>query len=186
MRKIAFLFSVIIVLTSVNVANAQSKDVLGQSKKNKGGWNSQNEEVITKKKKQNQVITNSDFEAVEDNVPQEMGPVVLNSCEEDMTVEFVSLVGAKASQTINLTIKYTNHNVNSTMKVRAFKAFNEEGDNFTDSYPVSDKDAITDVPIKLKWEVGKMLPSKNSKLTVLTFEINGCVVEMRNVPIEWR
>ena len=64
--------------------------------------------------------------------------------------------------------------------------YNEEGDMFTDLYPVDDREAITDVPIKLKWEVGQMLPSRNSKLTVMTFEINDCTIEIRNVPIEWK
>lgn len=186
MRKITVLLTLLITLTSINVVSAQSKDVLNQSKKNKGGWNSQNEEVISKKKKQNQTISNMDFETAEDDVFQTSSTVVLNSCEEDMTVEFVSLVGSKASQTVNVTIKYTNHNVNTNMKVRSFKAYNEEGDMFTDSYPLGDREAITDVPIKLKWEVGKMLPSRNSRLTVMTFEINGCTIEIRNVPIEWR
>lgn len=186
MRKIAILLTLLITFISVNVVTAQSKDPLNQSKKNKGGWNSQNEEVISKKKKQNQTITNMDFESAEEDVFQASGTVVLNSCEEDITVEFVSLVGSKASQMVNVTVKYTNHNVNTTMKMRSFKAYNEEGDIFTDGYPLSDREAITDVPMKLKWEVGKMLPSRNSKLTVMTFEINGCTIEIRDVPIEWK
>lgn len=186
MKKIAFLLMLLITLTSVNIVSAQSKDVLNQSKKNKGGWNSQNEEVISKKKKQNQTVTNMDIESAEENVFETTGTVVHNSCEEDITVEFVSLVGSKASQTVDVTVKCTNHNVNTRMKVRSFKAYNEEGDMFTDLYPVNDREAITDVPIKLKWEVGQMLPSRNSKLTVMTFDINDCTIEIRDVPIEWK
>ena len=187
MKKISILFALIVILTSVDITCAQSKDVLNQTKKkSKSEWNTASEEVISKKKKQNQTVTNTDFESAEEDAFETAGIVVLNSCEEDITVEFVSLVGSKASQTVNVTIKYTNHNVNTRMKVRSFKAYNEEGDMFTDLYPVDDREAITDVPIKLKWEVGQMLPSRNSKLTVMTFEINDCTIEIRNVPIEWK
>lgn len=187
MKKISILFALIITLASVDITCAQSKDVLNQTKKkSKSEWNSESEEVISKKKKQNQTVSSSDFDTPFEETPQANGPVISSSCEEDITVEFVSLVGSKASQTVNVTIKYTNHNVNTRMKVRSFKAYNEEGDMFTDLYPVDDREAITDVPIKLKWEVGQMLPSRNSKLTVMTFEINDCTIEIRNVPIEWK
>lgn len=183
MKRINVFIVLLILLTAVNSVSAQSKDVLNQSKKNTG-WNSEKEEVISKKK-QKQTISNSDFDAVSEESPQADGPVISNSCDETLSVEFVSLIGYKASQEVFITIRYTNHDINKYIKIRDFKAYNEDGDEFT-AYIHEGNDAITDVPVKKKWEVGKMLPSKNSKLTLLSFRITDCTIEMRNVPIQWK
>ena len=72
------------------------------------------------------------------------------------------------------------------MRIREFKAYNEDGDVFNNYFFDAD-DAMTDIPIKRRLEVGKMLPSKNSRLTLVSFTMNSeCTIEMRNVPIEWK
>lgn len=195
MKKIFLFFSITLAFSLANVSLAQSNDVLNQgNKKTDGRWNSQSEEVISKKKsKQNQNninnnsnVNNNDFRAKEDEFDTESNVVILNSCEEDLTVEFVSLIGYKASQEVYITIRYTNHDINKTMRIRDFKAYNEDGDFFT-TYLYDADDAMTDIPIKRRWEVGKMLPSKNSKLTLVSFTMNSeCTIEMRNVLIEWK
>ncbi len=118
--------------------------------------------------------------------PDESEPIIMNSCEGDLTVELVSLVGYRASQNVSITIKYTNHGVNTEMRVTNFRAFNEDGEEFKMTWPTSWVNTITDVPVKAKWDVGKMLPSMNSMLPGLSFKINDCVIEMRNVPIDWK
>lgn len=111
---------------------------------------------------------------------------ISNSCPDDYSVELVSLTGNKAAQTVHITIKYTNHGINKKVTVKNFLAYNEDGDSFSEIFPCSDKNTLTDVPVKVDWEVGQMLPKKNPRLAAITFEINGCKVEMRNVPIKWR
>lgn len=186
MKKISILFALIITLASVDIACAQSKDVLNQTKKkSKSEWNTESEEVISKKKKQTQTVSSSDFDTPFEEAPQADGPVISTSCEETMSVEFVSLVGYKASQKVYITIRYTNHDVNKYVRINNFKAYNEDGEEFT-AYIYEGNEAITDVPVKKKWEVGAMLPSENSKLTIVSFSISDCAVEMRNVPIEWK
>lgn len=111
---------------------------------------------------------------------------ISNGCEEDLTVEFVSLIGDKVSQKVNMTIKFTNHDINKTKEIRDFKAYTVDGDIFSSSYVGERYHALTDVPVKATWEVGQMVPKKNPKLAAITFTIDDCVIEMRDVPIKWR
>lgn len=187
MKRISFLL-LIICFVFIHDVNAQSKDVLNQTKSNGSVWSSQDEVVVTKKKKQNQT-TNNNIESADANVPQQsVKYTILNSCEEDITVELLELSGNKASQTVDLTIRFTNHDVNQSVRIRTFIAYNEEGDEFSSLIPTSSNsfDTFTDVPVKTKWEVGQMLPSKNSRMTLMSFVINGCTIEMRDIPIDWK
>lgn len=111
---------------------------------------------------------------------------VINACEEDLTVEFVSLVGDKVSQKVYLTIRFTNHDINQTKQIRDFRAYTVDGDIFSDSYPTDNFETLTDVPVKAAWEVGQMVPKKNPKLAALRFTISGCDIEMRDIPIKWK
>ena len=111
---------------------------------------------------------------------------VVNACEEDLTVELVSLIGDKTSQNVYITIKFTNHDINQTKQIRDFRAYTIDGDIFSDSYPTDSFETLTDVPVKASWEVGQMLPKKNPKLAALRFTISGCDIEMRDVPIKWK
>ena len=100
----------------------------------------------------------------------------------------MELSGNKASQTVDLTIRFTNHDVNQSVSIRSFIAYNGEGDEFSSLLPTPSNsfDTFTDVPVKTKWEVGQMLPSKNSKLTAISFKVDGCTIEMRNLTIDWK
>ena len=111
---------------------------------------------------------------------------VVNACEEDLTVELVSLVGDKASQKVYITIKFTNHDINQTKQIRDFRAYTIEGDIFSDNYPTNNIETLTDVPVKASWEVGQMVPKKNPKLAAVRFTISGCDIEMRDIPIKWK
>lgn len=178
----------VICIASSGDAFAQSKDVLNQTKINGSVWSSEDEVVVTKKKKQNQA-TNNNVGSVNANIPQQtVKYTILNSCEENLTVELIELSGNKASQIVELTIRFTNHDVNQSMSIRSFVAYNEEGDEFSCFIPTSSNsfDTFTDVPVKTKWEVGQMLPSNNSKMTLISFKMNGCTIEMRDIPIYWK
>lgn len=111
---------------------------------------------------------------------------VINACEEDLTVELVSLIGDKTSQNVYITIRFTNHDINQTKQIRDFRAYTIDGDIFSDSYPTSSFETLTDVPVKASWEVGQMLPKKNPRLAAVRFTISGCDIEMRDIPIKWK
>ncbi len=175
MKKNLLLLALFVVALLSNEIQAQVNDPL-----NHGVWSNESEEVIKKKKTDNNATTQTT-----EVQPTRQGIEIQNSCPDKISVELISLAGYRASQTVNITIKYTNHGINATMRIKDFKAYNEEGEEFTVYNPGSN-DSFTDVPIKSSWEVGQMLPSKNSKLPVISFRINDCTIEMRNVPIDWR
>lgn len=191
MRKTLIL---LLTLFSVNVVFAQSRDIPSQGTKRTIGWSNEEEQAVTKKKKQmpaqkeNNVSINKDDSDTKITLPQEQPTYdISNACEDILTVEFVSLIGSKADQEVVVTIKYINHDVEKYVKITHSKAFTEDGDVFDDIYPNAPRcDAATDVPVKAQWTIGQMLPSKNSKLTLLSFKINDCKIEMRNVPITWK
>lgn len=184
----------LLTLFSVNVVFAQSRDIPSQGAKRTIGWSNEEEQAVTKKKTQihtqqeNNISIDNDDSEPKISLPQEQPTYdISNACEDILTVEFVSLIGSKADQEVVVTIKYINHDVEKYVKITHSKAFTEDGDVFDDMYPNAHScDAATDVPVKAQWTIGKMLPSKNSKLTLLSFKINDCKIEMRNVPIIWK
>lgn len=111
---------------------------------------------------------------------------VISACEDDLSVEFISLIGDKASQNVNITFKFTNHDINKDLKVRDFMAYTIDGEIFSIHYPTNNIATLTDVPVKASWEVGQMVPKKNPMLAALRFTINGCDIEMRDIPIKWK
>lgn len=183
MKKNLILLTLFLFCAFSNVSFAQSNDPLNQnSTKVSGNWSTESEEVISKKKKSS---NNNTTTIVNDKENTSKDIEIVNSCPDNISVELVSLAGNRASQTVTITIKYINHGVNATMRIKDFLAYNEEGDEFS-AYNPGSNDSFTDVPIKASWKVGQMLPSKNSKLAALSFRINDCTIEMRNVPIDWR
>lgn len=183
MKKCLVLLTLFTIGLFCNNCIAQVTDPLNQGKKVTDKWSSEDEQVITKKKKNTDNNSNTTV-IINESVP-EKNIEILNSCPDDLSVELISLTGVRASQKVTITIKYINHGVNATMRVKNFLAYNEEGNEFSSYFPATN-DTFTDVPVKAQWEIGQMLPSKNSKLPALSFMINDCTIEMRNVPIEWR
>ena len=183
MKKCLLLLTLFVLSLFTNQCFAQSNDPLNQGKKVNDGWSSQQEKVITKKKKnQNEVKTET---IVKEETPKN-NIKIINSCPDKISVELVSLIGNKGSQNVEITIKFTNHDVNEKMSINNFVAYNEEGNEFTDYYPVSGVNTFTDVPVKASWKFGKMLPNKNSKIPAMSFRIGDCTIEMRDVVIDWR
>ncbi len=183
MKKCLLLLTFIVSLFANNCL-AQINDPLNQSKKVNEGWSSQHEEVVTKKKNKVEV---EDKNETTFNVKKNTPDVNIKISNPDkISVELVSLIGNKASQYVEITIKFINHDVNEKMSVKDFVAYNEEGNEFTDYYPASGLNTFTDVPVKASWKFGKMLPNKNSKIPAMSFRIGDCTIEMRDVVIEWR
>ncbi len=113
---------------------------------------------------------------------------ISNPCDEWLDVEFVSLIGSKSSQILTLTIRFTNHDVNKRMYVGgSFVAYDCEGNEHSRGGSTSDFSTVTDIPVKTTVEVpGKINPSQNKVLPVMSFKIGECLIEMRNIPINWK
>lgn len=110
---------------------------------------------------------------------------ISNPCNDKLSVEFISLIGNRAEQNFDFTIKFTNLDVNRYIYVSNIHAFDEEGnENWANS---SSWESKTDVPIKGVFHFRqKVLPNKVSKLNIITCEIGGCEIEFRDVPILWQ
>ena len=185
MKKCLLLFTLFVFSLFANQCFAQSNDPLNQSKKVNDGWSTEQEKVITKKKSNQNEVKTETIVNVKEETPKNNVKIV-SSNPDKISVELISLIGNKASQYVEITIKFTNHDVNEKMSVKNFVAYNEEGNEFTDYYPASGLNTFTDVPVKASWQFGKMLPSKNSKIPAMSFRIGDCTIEMRDVVIDWR
>ena len=183
MKKI-LLLSLLFVGLFANKCIAQIEDPLNQSSKANVKWSTEQEKVISKKKDKSTETAAETI--VKENAIPENNIKINNSNPDKISVELVSLIGNKGSQNVEITIKFTNHDVNEKMSVKDFVAYNEEGNEFTDYYPASGLNTFTDVPVKVSWKFGKMLPSKNSKIPAMSFRIGDCTIEMRDVVIDWR
>lgn len=184
MKKCLLLLTLFVVSLFANQCFAQINDPLNQSKKVNGEWSTEQEEVVTKKKKnenKNETVVN-----IKESVPSKNNVKITNSCPDKISVELVSLIGNRSAQDVEITIKFINHDVNEKMSIKDFVAYNEEGNEFSDYYPVFGISTFTDVPVKASWKFGKMLPNKNSKMPAMSFRIGDCTIEMRDVVIEWR
>lgn len=150
--------------------------------------NPQKEEVLTKKKPQ-KPVENLKFVEQQKHIEQTKRKVhaikINNSCPDKITLEFISLTGNISSQTITLNIKFINHDVNKIFQIRAFKAYNEEGNSFDAHY--YSYETFTDVPVNTIIDIyGKMLPAKNKKLNIISFTLDRYSMKMRDVPIQWQ
>jgi len=103
-----------------------------------------------------------------------------------LSVELVSLVGDIASQTVELTILFSNHQTNRTIVIHSLTAYDNLGDA-NNAYGAS-VETFTDVPIKQVFKFRtKVLPSKVSKMNVIKIPFSGIRdVEFRNIEIDWR
>ncbi len=205
MKKIFFIALMLFVsLLSVDECMAQNR--IGSSKSNQSidskkkvehnKWSKEHEEALNKKKKQQPVqtqniVNKAKEQTKQEEVVKEEKPVnqpsvtISNPCSDDLSVELVSLEGNRASQIVTITVAFTNHQINKTVYVKDSNAYNEEGDHFS-TWSVGSFTTLTDIKQKTSWKIGQMLPSKNSKLTAISFKIDGCTIEMRNLPIDWK
>lgn len=199
MKKISVLMLMMMLsLFSVNTCFAQHRIETKKSESKEAHkkvddrvWSRQEEEAINKKKSKpvekqvEKIIIKEQVIVKEEKVVEQPKIEISNPCFDDISVELVSLEGNKSSQQVTITISFTNHQINKNVYIKNFNAYNEEGDHF-DTWNIGSFTTLTDITQKTSWKVGQMLPSKNSKLTAITFQIDGCTVEMRNLPIDWR
>lgn len=113
--------------------------------------------------------------------------VIVNPCSDWLDFEFVELIGNTSKQTLSMTYKVTNHDVNKSMYVgNDVLAYDDNGGEHKNSWGTR-YDMVTDVMISYTMDIpGQVLPSKVKKLTYVSFKIGDCKIEMRNVPINWK
>lgn len=204
MKKLFFIVLMFIVsLSSVDECMAQNRigsnsnqSVDSRKKIDNNTWSKENEKPLNKKKKQQPVhtqiiVNNAEDNTVhkdvikEENAENKTSVTINNPCSDDLSIELLSLQGNKASQIVTITVAFTNHQINKTVYIKDFNAYNEEGDHFS-TWNIGSYTTLTDIKQKTSWEVGQMLPSKNSKLTAISFKVDGCTIEMRNLTIDWK
>lgn len=114
--------------------------------------------------------------------------VIVNPCSEWLEFEFIELAGDRSKQTLSMTYKVTNHDVNKSMYVgRDVLAYDDNGGEHSNYYSGAGFDMVTDVMVSYTMDIpGQVLPSKVKKLTYVSFKIGDCKIEMRNVPINWK
>lgn len=113
--------------------------------------------------------------------------VIINPCSEWLDLEFVELVGNTSKQTLSMTYKVTNHDINKSMYIgNDVLAYDDNGGEHKNSWGTR-YDMITDVMISYTMDIpGQVLPSKVKKLSYVSFKIGDCKIEMRNVKINWK
>lgn len=113
--------------------------------------------------------------------------VIVNPCSDWLDFEFVELIGNTSKQTLSMTYKVTNHDVNKSMYVgHDVLAYDDNGGEHKNSWGTR-YDMVTDVMISYTMDIpGQVLPSKVKKLTYVSFKVGDCKIEMRNVKINWK
>lgn len=194
MKKLIYLVIAVMLLSAIPaVTYAQSNDPFEQETLKANNYNTSKREKKINRKKVN-VTATEDAQAPK-NVEAKDKPAVKtsmmtlsNPCEEWLDVEFVSLVGSRANQTIKLTLKVTNHSTNKDMNIGGnFVAYDNDGEEHTRGWAPERYNTLTDVPVKTSFDVpGKINPNNTKVMPVMIFSVGECRIEMRNVPIDWK
>lgn len=193
MKKLIYLLLALMFIWVIpEVANAQSNDPFEQKTLKSGGKNGRHEKKVNRRKVE--VTATEDVPEAKDAEDKAQPTVktstmtLSNPCEEWLDVEFVSLIGSRASQTIKLTLKVTNHSTNKDMNIGGnFVGYDNDGEEHTRGYSPERYSTLTDIPFKTSFDVpGKINPNKTKVMPVMIFSIGECRIEMRNVPIDWK
>lgn len=194
MKKLFYLLIVAVFVTAIpEVASAQSNDPFEQEtlKATNNGNASREKKINRKKTEQTEEVAPAPKpQPVVKQVVNENnnGMTISNPCSDWLDFEFISLVGSKGAQTVKLSFKITSHEKNARIYVGGnFIAYDSEGEEHNRGYGSTYYDMITDVPVKSSLNVpGKINPNKTTVMPVISFNIDNCRIEMRNVPIDWR
>lgn len=199
MKKLIYLVIAVFFLSAVpQISFAQSDDPFEQEtlKTNNSGNTRREKKINRKKNAETESTPQLQVQPGTKPAPKQVAKpanndemTISNPCSDWLDFEFISLVGSRGSQTIKLTFKITNHDVNKELRVGSnLIAFDNEGDEHSSSYRASGTyNCMTDVPVKISFDLPeKANPAKVKKLNVIGFNIGDCRIEMRNVPIEWR
>ncbi|MBQ6084322.1 MAG: hypothetical protein IJK92_08235 [Bacteroidales bacterium] len=113
---------------------------------------------------------------------------ISNPCQgEEMDFKLISLIGDKEEQTMVLNCRLINRGVNKDVRVGGnFVAYDTEGvgHNGISGFNITAKtDKKVDFHINIP---GKVVPRKVKKMAAITFDIDDCHIEMKNVPIMWK
>lgn len=115
---------------------------------------------------------------------------ISNPCEGETGLDFklVSLIGDKDLQTLTLNGKFVNHDVNKNLKVgENLVSYDQEGNAHNDARNLQTYKALTDVQVKFSLQIpGQLVPKRNKKMAVISFDLGECRIELRNVPIMWK
>ena len=189
MKKLIYCIIAIMFLSAMpEIASAQSNDPFEQQTLKARDNTTKKEKKISRKKNAEEAPAPK-MEPVQKQEPAKNNEMTIsNPCDEWLDVEFVSLIGSKASQTIKLTIKFTNHDVNKHLYVGGnFLAYDCDGNEHSRNWSSSDYNAVTDIPIKTTIDVPEKINPANTKvMPVMSFNLGDCRIEMRNVPINWK
>ncbi|MDL2242129.1 hypothetical protein LJC25_00150 [Bacteroidales bacterium OttesenSCG-928-K03] len=103
-----------------------------------------------------------------------------------LSVELVSLIGDIGNQTVELTIRFTNHQTNRRINIHNLTAYDNLGD--VNSAYGDVWETFTDVPVKATFKFKtKVLPTKVHKMNVIKIPFASIRdVEFRNIEIDWR
>ena len=190
MKKLLyFLIALMFVTVIPEAVSAQSNDPFEQKTLKDNGKSGGKEHKVNRKKEHAQPAKP---EAKEEKTEQTAKPVssmtLSNPCEDWLDVEFVSLVGSRANQTIKLTLKVTNHSTNKDMYIGGnFVGFDCEGEEHSRGYAPERYSSLTDIPFRTSFDIpGKINPNKTSVMPAMIFSVGECRIEMRNVPIDWK
>lgn len=201
MKKLIYFVIAVFLLSAVpQISFAQSDDPFEQEtlKTNNNG-NTRREKKINRKK-QNETEETTTVVPKQPVVKPEPKKIVVepvktdemiisNPCSDWLDFEFISLVGSRGSQQIKFTCRITNHDVNKNIRIGSnLIAYDNEGNEHSSSYRAANNyDCITGVPVKVSFDIPeKANPAVISKLPVISFNIDNCRIEMRNVPIDWK
>lgn len=113
---------------------------------------------------------------------------ISNPCEGDeLDFKLISLIGDKDEQTMVLNCRLVNRDVNKKVRVGGnLVCYDTEGveHNSNKSYEYQ---ALTDKKVDFSITIpGKVVPRKVKKLAVISFDIDKCRIELKNVPIIWK
>ena len=188
MKKLLyFLIALMFISVIPEVASAQSNDPFEQKTLKATGKSGRHEKKVSRKKVETTTVEDAPAAPAEETAPAKK-VTISNPCEDWLDVEFVSLVGSRASQTVKLTLKVTNHSTNKDMYIGGnFVGYDCEGEEHARGYSPERYNTLTDVPFKTSFEIpGKINPNKTTVMPAMIFSVGDCRIEMKNVPIDWK
>ena len=200
MKRILYLVIAVMFLAAIpETTFAQSNDPFEQQTLKASGSVTKREKKISRRKGAEETTPQQTQVQAQPQQQQQVAPApepkkssnkemsISNPCDEWLDVEFVSLIGSKGAQTVKLTCKMINHDVNANLSVRRFICYDSDGNEHNDSWYRQDYKTLVDVPVKFTINIpGKISPLKTKVIPVIGFDIEDCHIELRNVPINWK
>ncbi|MDR2084708.1 MAG: hypothetical protein LBP67_06915 [Bacteroidales bacterium] len=187
MKNVKYFLIGVLILIGFSLA-AQSEDPFRTISGTSGSLkvpetNAPAEETKTKTVVRERSWNEKDIEVLD---PQHNKRIDKVKIENILSVNVISLIGDIDSQTVELTIIFTNHQTNRNITIHNLTAY----DNLGDSNSAYGKtyETFTDIPIKATFTFRtKVLPSKVSKMNVIKIPFGAIKdVEFRNIDIDWR